>query len=180
MLGGSVGVQFSKSETDAPYSSDSKSTTVAVSPQFGVGLKKNWIIGAGVSYNYGKGVNESATNYQQQEANFMSVNLFVRKFHPFGDRLGIFGQADVSGGLGKQKGEGSQFDDYENKLSNYSVVAKPGLYFKPSKKLIIEAMFGYIGYSHTIYTPGSGTNETNDQFTFSLTNSLSLGFMVIL
>jgi hypothetical protein len=180
MAGGTFSFQFSRSETDAAFPSTAEGTSFSVTPQFGIGLKKNWIVGAGIGYYYSKGRNESGSNFQEQVSDFINFSVFVRKFHPFGDRIGIFGQADAGLGFGKQKGKSNQFSDFENKLTSYSIMARPGFYFKPAKRLVIEAMFGNLGFTHSIYKPDSGSKTISDQFEFTLTNSLSLGFMLIL
>ena len=105
MIGGTFSLQTSRTDNEAPFSSISKNTSFSFTPQLGIGIKINWIVGAGFGYNYFKQRNESGSSFQENVGNSIGVNLFARQFHPFNDRFGIFGQGDIGVALGKVKTE---------------------------------------------------------------------------
>lgn len=180
MIGGTFSLQSSRTGTEAPFSSNSKSTAFSFDQQLCIGIKNNWIVGAGFGFNYIKQRNKSGSSFQEIISHSIGVNVFARKFHPFSDRYGIFGQGDIGVAFGKVKSEVNQGNNFESKFNTVSVMARPGFYFKPAKRLIIEATFGNLGFSHTVSKPESGSKTISDQFSLTLTNSLSLGFLVIL
>jgi hypothetical protein len=180
MIGGTFSLQTSRTDNEAPFSSISKNTSFSFTPQLGIGIKNKWIVGAGLGYNYFKQRSESGSSFQENVGNSVGVNLFARKFHPFNDRFGIFGQGDIGVAFGKVKTEANPGNDFESKFNTFSIIARPGFYFKPSKRIIIEATFGNLGFSHSVSKPESGSKTITDQFSLTLINSLSLGFQVIL
>lgn len=179
MIGGTISLQTSRTETEAPFSGTSKSTSFSFTPQLGIGIKNNWIVAAGFGYNYIKQRNESGSSFQKNVSNSIGVNVFGRKFHPFSDRFGLFGQGDIGVAFGKVKTEVNPGNDFETKFNTFSVMARPGFYFKPANRIIIEATFGNLGFFHTVSKPESGSKTISDQFSLTLINSLSLGFQVI-
>jgi hypothetical protein len=187
MLGGSIGVTSTKNESSAtagglPYHAEGKNTNFAISPRLGVGVGSNWIVGLAPAFGTAKS-KSTANGISQGEgtSNFAEIGVFVRKFYPIGERFGVFGQAEAEYGFNKNKSTSSTGVEDEYKSEGYGVFIKPGAYVKAGKRFIVEATIGIIGYSHSNNKPDPGeTKSDNSNFVFSLTNSLALGFHVIL
>lgn len=181
MIGGELSFNSFKQEPGAP----SKTTVVTITPEIGFGLSGNWIVGAGLIYSNSKHKYGSGNFYSKQNSNIYGFNVFGRKFHPFRDNIGIFGQLEAGAGFGKGKYTevqgGSAVVTDETDVNTVAASVRPGFYFKPARRLILETNFGGISYARTTYKPeDGGAKSTSSQFNFSLTSSISLSFRVIL
>ena len=152
-------------------------------PQFGWGLKKNWIVGGGIGYSFSKEEVDIFTLPTTTTNSLPIAGVFVRKFHPFTEKLGVFGQFNGLYGRGKYKYKVSigapEFLETELEIAEYSATVSPGFYFKPAKKIVIEAVFGKLGYKGTYNEAEEGPAIRTTDVGFSFTNSLSLSFQII-
>lgn len=171
MLGGEL--QFESSKNKNIGLNGTKFTSFSIAPQIGFGLQKNWIVGAGIGYAYQK----EEQGMGDQEVNVFSFGAFVRKFHPFNDRFGIYGQLDAGAGFGKSKS--NLFTD-ESDVSLFTADIKPGFYFRATKRIIFEANFGGLAYTNTTIKPGSGSKSKSSTFGFTLGSTIGLSFQVVL
>jgi hypothetical protein len=180
MLGGSVGFTSSKTEYKNSTAPESKNNTVTITPQIGFGLGNNWIVGIGLGYSSSNSEMDNFGSTAEYKSYVVSPGLFVRKFHTFGDKFGIFGQADAEYVFGKGTSKQTNQPTYESDIKGYNIAVSPGAFYKASKRIVIEATVGSLGYTSLTTKPeGSNVEVTNSQFNLSLTNSLSLGFRLI-
>lgn len=126
MIGGELSFKTGKDETSG-FFTPLKTTTFAIAPQIGFGLQKNWIVGVGLGYGMqtAKSTSTFSGDYQKQTVNVFSVGAFARKFHPFNDKIGIYGQLDAGTGFGKQKQTLSQSGSTltsENDINNITAM----------------------------------------------------------
>ena len=156
---------------------DSKLTTIIIAPQVGFGFGKNWVAGVGLGYAYEKANYTGTLN--DMDASIFSGGVFLRKFFELNEKFGVYGQLDLSVGFGKGTGDG--FTPFDVDVTTISGIVHPGFYFRPGNKLVIEAMFGRIGYTSTKrdYTVHY-EDAKESSFEFSVTEGLSLGFKIIL
>jgi len=182
MIGGELSFSHIKNINNS-FFGEVTATVINISPQVGFGLPKNWIAGAGIGYGYGSQKNGSSVNYVRTTNNIYSIALFVRKFHPFNEKAGIYGQLDAGAGFGKAKEKQVQgnFSMITTKADIFNVTGllKPGFYFKATKRIILEANFGGILYSSSRYKPQNDIKTTISEFSVTLTNSFGLGFEFI-
>ena len=133
-----------------------------------------------MGYTYIKG--ESTGNNYLQHGKGISGGLFVRKFHPVGGgKFGIFGQGDVS--YERRTEEFQYATNFKSHSDIVGVSVRPGAYFRPTNRFIVEAYIGNIGYSHGTTKPDNSSDDwkiTTKEFDFSLTNNLSLAFKFVL
>ncbi len=179
-LGGGVSLYSQKHEGQSGFSSST--TSLAFIPKFGFGLKNSWIIGpeGGISYN---GQKDKATYTNTTKSVLYHVGMFVRKFHSLNDRFGIFGEAESLYGFGNSRYTSENATGtIKSKATNneFSLGIKPGLYVKPTNKLILEATLGMIGYSKYSYTPDVGNKSSTEYFSATLTNNVSFSLQFIL
>lgn len=181
MIGGDL--TFSSTKQDPTFSGEYRTTTLYVSPEIGFGLSNNWIVGGGLVYSHQGQKNGSGNTYSKQVINTVGVSVFGRKFHPFRENVGIFGQLDIGTGFGKAKETQAQGGPsvVASKSDVNTVLTKlsPGFYFKPTRRIILEAGFGGITYASTVIK--QGVNKTTyNEFNISLIRSIGLSFRVIL
>ena len=74
MIGGTISLQTSRTETEAPFSGTSKSISFSFTPQLGIGIKNNWIVAAGFGYNYTKQRNESSSKPTPRSKKSVSIS----------------------------------------------------------------------------------------------------------
>ena len=182
MIGGELSFKTGKDETSA-FFTPVKTTAFTIAPQIGFGLQKNWIVGAGLGYGMQSAKSDGSNgDYHKQTVNVISVGVFARKFHPFNDKIGIYGQLDAGTGFGKQKETISQSGSSltgEGDIKNITAMIKPGFYFRASKRIVLETNFGGLGYTTTTYEPENDQKTTQSEFSFTLTSTISLGFQLI-
>jgi hypothetical protein len=182
MIGGELSFSTAKDET-GDFFVHTKTTAFTIAPQIGFGLSKNWIVGAGLGYGLQVVKLTNFNNdYQKQTVSVASVGVFARKFQPFNDKIGIYGQLDVGAGFGKEKQtvtQGSSSFTIEGNVNNITAMVKPGFYFKVAKRIVLEANFGGLGYTTTTYKPEDGEKESKSELSFTLTSTIGLGFQLI-
>ncbi|HEY0679970.1 MAG TPA: outer membrane beta-barrel protein [Chitinophagaceae bacterium] len=181
MLGGNISAFFNKIEYDNTPNKQ-RFTEISVSPQLGFGTGKNWIVGVSAGYTYGRQKMDGIFgNNSNNRSYVVSGGLFARKFFPIKDRFGVFGQADGLIGFGKAKYKSDSNPEDVYKINNYSISVKPGAYYRLGRRFILETRFGNLGYTHSETDPeGIGNTVKSGQFSFSLTNSLTFGFQMVL
>lgn len=182
MLGGNIGFTTSKGEQSNAPNYEAKVTNISINPQLGFGLGDNWIAGIQAGYGYSKqktvfplgGVSED-------KSNTISGGVFARKFFPFSERFGLFGQGDVNYSHTNNKGTTVGGATGESNTNRVGVAVSPGAYFRTGKRFILEAEVGSIGYEHGVTkSGGSGSKTTSNSFSLGLSNNLSIGFKVVL
>ena len=177
MIGGELSFTSSNNEYDG-FQGAQKITSVNIAPQIGFGLSKNWVVGAGLGFTYESQKAGSGSDYKLT-ANIYSVGLFARKFHPFAEKFGVFGELGTAGGFGKVK-ESQGSLEAESDVSTIAVTLRPGFYFKATKRLILEANFGGLSYSHLTSKDEMGYKSNRSEFRFQLTSLLGFGAQFVL
>jgi hypothetical protein len=178
MLGGTL--SFSSDNTNKPSTiGEFKTTQFSFAPKFGVGLSGNWIFGGLIEVDVAHLESTTSSIDDLKNATYLA-GIFVRKFFPFKNQFGFFGEGNLKYGFGKNTTSfSSTGTKLEEKLKEYSISVNPGFYFKPTQKFFIEASIGNIGYAHTTNKPDNGEEGKEGVFEFSLTNNLSLGLFFI-
>ena len=178
MLGLSLDLGISNVKEEAPGSTlATKVRAFQISPQVGIGLGNNWIAGIVAGYSHTRQKGNAAVKYTSKG---VSGGAFVRKFYPVGaGKFGIFGQGNV-----QYEHERTEYpSNYIAKTNTMGVSIQPGAYVRATKRFIVEASVGNIGYTHSTLKAdlNAGQGEsTSDSFVFSLTNQLALGFKFVL
>jgi outer membrane autotransporter barrel domain len=178
MLGGNISFSNETDDTKNPeynYTSSRFSFT----PQLGFGLANNWIVGVQAGFETRKETWEDNTDDGEDKSSGFTVGAFARKFQPFNEYCGFFGQGSLDVAFGKY--ESTTDFDGEDKLTGFSANIRPGLYFKPSSKWIVEATFGQLEYS-TVRTKNDDEDyeNKNNFFGLSFFDGLSFGVKFIL
>lgn len=182
MLGANIGLNSSKTK-QSNTSTEGTGTNISIVPQLGFGIGNNWIVGVQVGYYYSRQkITYPLNGITEQKTNTLLGGLFARKFFPMGERFGLFGQGDLS--YSRTKDKYNSTPGGSNGQSNtHSIIAavSPGAYFRTSKRFILEAQVGSLGYEHRTSKPEGGGNKTTSNTVFlSLSNNLSIGFKVVL
>lgn len=175
MLGGELSFTSSENKNEF-FLGEVNETSATITPQIGFGLSKNWIAGAGLGYTH---LNQKSGSFKFT-LNIFTAGVYLRKFHPFGDKAGVFGQLDLAAGFGKGKEtQGGGFPvEEKTDVTTIAGIVSPGFYYKISKRIILETKFGGLGYSTMTSKAEGGEKVNQNEFSFRLTSTLGLGFQV--
>ncbi|HYF32869.1 MAG TPA: hypothetical protein VD993_17210 [Chitinophagaceae bacterium] len=184
MLGGSIGYSNQDVKyTDVFTNNEGHGSSLVISPLLGFGLGGNWIAGLNPAYTYSKQKQKGTSGTSEHRSYGAVIGAFVRKFHPFGERFGIYGQLEGSYGFSEWRNRISAQNETKGKSNAFGVALEPGAYLRAGKRFIIEASVGGLAYNRgeSKSEPNSSNGKsTNSSFSFSLTNNLALGFYVAL
>ncbi len=184
MLGASLGANRVGSEQDNVGGNDSKThvTNFAINPQLGFGLGNNWIIGINASYAFSKQKYEQVSvGTSMQRFNAIGAGIFLRKFHQMGSHFGLFAQGEAGYEHAKSIEKIVNGPDNKYRSNSVNVAVRPGAFYRPNHRFILEAIVGGIGYNHSSSKPvPGGTKVTQDNIYLNFTNNLSLGFRIVL
>jgi hypothetical protein len=178
MLGGNMAYKNVSLTRDTEPESSIKGFQATITPQFGIGMGNNWIIGAMAGFGYAEQKDKYDNREDLTDARTYSIGVFARKFRPVSDVFGLFGEARAEYGFGK----GESRNMYrKTEITSYAANLLPGLYFKPGKKLVIESTFGVLGYSHKKEDNNDlFVDSKTNEFNFSIVDGLSFGLKFIL
>lgn len=179
LLGASVGLNTNNF-------SERSNSSIDLNPRVGIAVGNNWVLGArlGVSFSTYK---SEEYNYQKDTYNDISGTIFVRKYVPLKNRLGLY--TELGAGIGFSRisyktisivasSEGRQ------RASSYNTGITPGIYYRLSPRLLISADVGGLNYTYSkskyespdFYPVFSYTSD----FRLSFLNSFNFGIDLIL
>ena len=178
-IGGGVGYEKVKIHDPLKYNNVT-SPDCSFVPKLGYGLSRNWVLGALGTYDHDHIISKGPTLTNELESEMYKGGIFARKFFPFNDQFGLFGESNLIYGSGNtsQITNGGSVEKWRQ--NSYSSAIYPGLYYKPTKNIFLEATVGKISYQYIVAIPPDGPNEKNKLFTASFLNNLSLGLFFIL
>jgi hypothetical protein len=185
LLGGDFSASTSKQKFGT---NESKNSGITFSPLAGKAVKDNLFIGIYASLGYGK--SENTPVFSKASSNSYGAGLFVRKYGVIKNNLYGFLQGNLGFNYAKSSNEQTGFSS-ENKQSAAGINISPGLSYKISKKIHLEA--GLRDLAVFVYGKTKTTNNNSGVITASessglsvsgnlnnLTSSLFVGFRLLL
>ena len=179
-IGGIIGFNSRSSSYLNGY--NTKYSWVNLTPKLGFPLGHSWRAGPLVGFRYYKEEVNGPTTVMSSSHVFQGGG-FIRKSCDLTKRLGVFLEGETGYGIGKTvyfnsaNGTSSQTN---LKLRQFAAVLKPGLYFKPGDRFIIEASIGQVGFSQNTSIDATGYRSTSRFFDASLKNNFGFGVQFIL
>jgi Outer membrane protein beta-barrel domain len=167
LLGGDLSA-FSNKQEFGPNNKN-KSSGITLSPLIGKAVKDNLFIGIYASLGYNK--NETTPLTGKASSNSYGAGLFVRKYGVVKNNLYGFLQGNVGFNYAKSSNEQTGFSS-ENKQTSAGINISPGLSYKISKKIHLEA--GLRDLAALIYGKTKTTNNNLGVITNSESKGLSL------
>ncbi len=185
-VGGEVNFSWDKRTSDyennsaANTQSLEKGSSLTILPSAGYFVSEHFALGMGIGYFYGNSNSESNPSYPgyfyatENRRNSAIFRPFARYCHFFANnKVGIFGQLEVRGGFGENRYTYFYTDSTTTSKINFrsfSSGIRPGLIAMITKKIGLEATFGYLGYTYSKengsggYYYSNGSVETKYQF----------------
>jgi len=168
LLGGAFGFNSANLNANSYTSSNANFT-----PDIGVAIGKNSVIGLGFGLNY-------SSNSEQESSLDFSSDLFYKKYFVVKNKLGYYLQlhggillatskftsADSSGGIVKTN----------YKSDNYSFGITPGIYYEVAPRLLLTADVGGLGYTYS--NNGSSSRSSNFNMSFLISFTFGIDFIL--
>ena len=142
LLGGSFGVNFGSNNNSS--SGNLSSSNSNLTPELGVALAKNSIIGIRGSLSYS--TNKNSLGGKQTSTSY-SAGAFWRKLFSLNEKVGWY--SDLEAGYTYGKTKNTNYANYDTRNNGLFAALAPGIYYKPSKKIFLNAEIGGITYNHS-------------------------------
>lgn len=192
-LTGNVGVVHQKRDRDNSPSFDEKaeSFNFNISPNIGYAIKDNLITGLGLSYSQFTNkavVNSDMLSEFKSNGDRYGFYTYLKKFFPINNKLAMSLRGEVRYWFGdsqhKSIRDGITTIDSSVNSNGCFFGIRPGVNWFISKKMILKANFGAIGYSvdeSNIKTEEDNYDTIAKIFNFSLnSNTFSIGLTFLL
>jgi len=182
LLGGQLGFSGAKTEYQLTPGSSTKNTSFYVSPVFGKAVKDNLVIGADISFGYGRYENE---NTNEQNNTTYGAGFFIRQYKELGKGFYLFGQGRLGGYYMRQEQTILQPPAGETLQKSYNIQLSfyPGIAYSATRKLQLEAGLNNMVAVQYNHSPGPATKGNSFSLNTSLNSAMSnftIGFRVFL
>ncbi|RPD40395.1 outer membrane beta-barrel protein [Chitinophaga barathri] len=171
LVGGNVGISTNSEKKDGV---DGKTTTTSfsISPKAGYALSDKWMVGVFVSSEFSNSKDKTVEPNTELKSNVIAPGIFVRNYHMLGEKVALFGEANVAYGFGTTKSG----DTKTASLSGIDANIVPGISYFVNKRFVLEGVFGGINYNNTKdKNEGTGIETTNSSFNFDFTKKFRVG-----
>ncbi len=171
LVGGNVGISTNSEKQDGV---DGKTTTTefSISPKAGYALSDKWMVGVFVGSKFSNTKDKTVEPNDESKINLIAPGIFVRNYHMLGEKVALFGEANVAYGFGSTKVN----DTKVSSLTGIDANIVPGISYFVSKRLVLEGVFGGLNYNNTKSTDEATDAETtNSSFSFDFTKEFQVG-----
>jgi len=175
LLGGSFSFGTNSNTNTGGTATGSNSN---LNPELGWAVAKNSVIG--FRGGFSTSTSKDNTANKQTSTNY-SAGLFWKKFFPINEKVGWYG--DLSSGYthGQNKYVYSAATTQKYSASGFYASISPGVYYKPSKKVFLNAGFGGLSYNHAKSDAGSLSGNTKTStFNLNLLNYFAFGVSFVI
>jgi hypothetical protein len=174
LLGGSLG--FSSTNNDAS-SGNSTSFNSSILPSLGWAIGKNAVIG--LRGGFSTGTTKYETNNSKQTFNGYTAGAYWKMYFPFADKAGWY--TNLGAGYNFNKFKYTNMGSLvESENSGYNFNFSPGVYYMPTKKIILSGGLGGLTYSHIKSSGNTLAVSTTSGFAFNVLNNFSFGIEFLL
>jgi len=178
---GTVSFDFQSSSDiyNATKTSTGSSSNITLAPAIEYFLNPSLSIIGEIGYNHTS--NTDVVLSDKTTTNMISISPKIRKYFMLGEKVGIIAQGSISFGFGSENNINTNTSEVLNTLSlfNFSMGIAPGIYFELTKKLSLDATWGFFGYNLTRQKNTTGIETITSSSDFSFNNislsSFSLG-----
>ncbi|MBO9153170.1 outer membrane beta-barrel protein [Chitinophaga sp. GCM10012297] len=171
LVGGNVGIATSSEKVDG---TDGKttSTTFNISPKAGYALSDKWMVGVFVGTDFTNSKDKTVEPNTELKSTVIAPGIFVRNYHMLGEKVALFGEANVAYGFGTVKAN----DTKTASVNSIDANIVPGISYFVNKRFVLEGVFGGINYSNVKSTNEINNVETtNSSFNFDFTKKFRVG-----
>ncbi len=135
-VGGGIGFQSSKADTDGAKAA----TSFSITPEIGYHLDDNWAVGIGLGYSHAKSSSEVKTDA-------FTIEPYARYTFAKWNNVGLF----VDGVVGYTNKTVKEDGEDDVKTNTFNIGLRPGLSISLNDKLNFVTTVGFLGYKNTDY-----------------------------
>ena len=182
-LGADLGFSYSKgnqlyldpSSGSVDNSSNGKTTSFTISPNYSYFIADNLDLGASLDYvSYVNNANNTNPGYQNKNANrTYGASVFLRKYFMYQNKIGLRVGAYIS--YDKQTynydyPEPNSINDYDSNQDDYIGGLNLALVYYPAKHLGLSASLANLSYTHSKANNGDQGTSSNNTVDFGYIN----------
>ena len=187
ILSGTMGGGFHNSETDGVRSSESKSFAFSIPAGYFISNKFAVGVVGSYSYRYYESKSDASGYESSSKTNSFLVGPFVRSYFPISEKLLVFIHLETL--YGPQNTErytinnSNPSETSTEKGNQVNAALYPGLSYKVSNKVLLEAGFARFSYSSSNgdITGNDGEKDSVKSSSFNfMVNYISIGLTLVL
>ncbi|HEY4148843.1 MAG TPA: outer membrane beta-barrel protein [Chitinophagaceae bacterium] len=176
LLGGTLGISTSNSNNAGIIGSGSNSN---FTPEFGLAVAKNSILGIRTDIYVSTSKDDAGDKYTNGD---YSVGAFWKKFLPVNEKAGWF--IDLGAGYTYEKNTYTytvpNTVNQDSHGSGAYLTFSPGVFYKPTKKILLDAEVGGLTYNYSKNIFNNGASDKTSAFNLNLLNYFTFGVSFIL
>jgi len=173
LLGGSFSYYNQSVTADNSPTMHQYSGVVMLLPGLAVANKTVIGIRAGITFNENK-------QDQLKNSQFgFAPGVYWNQYFPFSEKAGFYTHLETGYDYAKYKST-SGTATYTNTVKGFDARVTPALYFKPSKKMLVNAAIGSLGYAHSSVDNNLQGKTKSSGFSSSFLNGFTFGVDFIL
>lgn len=175
-LGGSLNFNMgsSKGEVAGVSADGPKTLNFGISPRVGYFLSDKIVVGLDLGFNSASSNDDSSGTEIKTSSSMYGGGVFARYYIVPADRFALFFEAGVGAMLGGSKVETAGVSVDGPNSFNLNAGLTPGVAFYVSKRVALEANYGFLGYTSTstkIETAGVETKTNAGNFGLNINPS---------
>lgn len=171
-LSGSFSINALDSEQEAGISSR-QSFSLTVSPQLGVAISDDFILGLGLGFNYAESELTDGDFNNEFNARRYSIAPYAKKYFSITKSFAFNIQGEINYSF-----RDSNIDPSGLNSRDWFIGFRPGLNFRLNDKFALQAQLGTLGYSRSINALDTNNESSTNNFGFNLsTEQLNFGLL---
>lgn len=178
-VGGSVGFSVSGSSTTSGNTTVDGPTysNFSVVPMVGYYLNSQMAIGAEFRLGFSSSNNNATPTATKTTTTSFGISPFLRYHLIEMGPISLFGQGSVGIGFGKTKIKSGNVSSDGAKTTSFEIAVRPGISYKLTDQIAIEAFLGGLSYDLTTEKQPNGDKDKDYTLGLNLSTALNLGFV---
>ncbi|MGC8823810.1 MAG: outer membrane beta-barrel protein [Bacteroidales bacterium] len=178
-VGGSLSFSVSgSSETSGNTTVDGPtSAAFIVSPMAGYYLNSQMAIGVELGLGVTSSNNNRTPTATKTTTTSIAISPFLRYHVVEMGPISVFGQGSIGIGLGSTKIKTGSVSSDGPKTTSFEIAVRPGVSYKLTDQIAIEAFLGGLSYNHTTVKQPNDDKDKDYEFGLSFSTALNLGFV---
>lgn len=171
LVGGNVNIATGSTKTDG-VDGKRTNTSFGISPKAGYAVSDKWMVGVFVGTEFSNSKNKTVEPNTESKSTTIAPGVFVRNYHMLGEKVALYGEANVAYGFGTTKANDTKTQSFNGIDANIV----PGISYFVSKRLVLEGEFGGLNFNNSKNTDEiSKVETTNTSFNFDFTKTFRVG-----
>lgn len=178
-VGGSLSFSASGSSTTSGNTTVDGPTSAAflVSPMAGYYLNSQMAVGVELGLGFTSTNDHDIPTATKTTTTSIAISPFLRYHLVEMGPISVFGQGSVGIGIGSTKIKTGSVSADGPKTTSFEIAVRPGISYKLTDQIAIEAFLGGLSYNHTTIKKPNDDKDKSYDFGLSFSTALNLGFV---